>query len=137
MSYGIEERFNPVTTLPVGSDVVFEREEIDKLIEEINVTTAPKYTPLISSDSDTATTNQSDELKPAERETLLKTIGALAKLAAHLGGNDVGTFDKPNAIALWAKLAEIEGESLPYGLGKSTMTGRISKGCNIYKKGKN
>lgn len=136
LNYGVEERFNPVTTLPLGSDVVFKREEIDNLIEEINVTIAPKCAPLDTSASESEVTEQDEELTQAQREKLLRIIGALAKLAAHLGGVDVGGYDKPNAQGLLRKLETLADGELLEGLGKSTWANRIKLGKEAFERGK-
>ena len=106
-------------------DIIFKTQDIESLIQEI----IPTYNPEEISHSNT----ENGQLGKKKEKTLLMTIGALAKLAAHLGGNDVGSFEKPIACQLRNKL-EREGELLPYGLGESNWIERINEGVKIYNK---
>lgn len=135
----IAHRFPSGTTIswfnvPDYSSFIVKRANLDELINSISTTL--QHDPE-QHNIDRLDQSPEDQMSIKKEEALLKTIGALAKLAAHLGGNDVGTFEKPNAKALREKLIELDGDSLPYGLGESSWIDRISKGRNTYDKSKN
>lgn len=134
----IAHRFPSGTTIswfnvPDYSSFIVKRANLDELIDSISTT--PQHDPE-QHNVDRLDQSPEDQMSIKKEEALLKTIGALAKLAAHLGGNDVGTFDKPNAQGLLKKLETLADKGLLDGLGKSTWINRIGKGKEAFERSK-
>lgn len=124
----------PTTWIPRSSEIVIKVEELDLLLEKSGY---ERISPASHSPEVLISPKQIDDTISEKKEkALLRTIGALAKLAAHLGGSDVGTFDKPNASGLLRKLETLADEQLLDGLGESTWIGRVGQGKEAFEKRK-
>lgn len=126
----------PWFNVPNYSSFILKRANLDELIHSVSTTLQHEPD---QPDIDLLDQSPKGQMSIKKEEALLKTIGALAKLAAHLGGNDVGTFDKPNAQGLLVKLEQVVAlaeAKLPDGLGKSTWATRIKQSKEAYDRGK-